>query len=128
MDPNGKTHTPDQQMQPTPALSAAESDVKPDTKVFYCNGVGGDFMSRVSKGGKRLFIEEYPQTCSAADGGSLSGGPDRANPPRVSAKSTEERCEAKMAPKDTEIQSHIPHVYRNHQEGRTSFMNQSCRS
>ena len=46
-------------------------------------------MSRVSKGGKRLFIEEYPQTCSTADGESLSGGTDGANPPQVSTMSTE---------------------------------------
>jgi hypothetical protein len=91
MDPNGKTHTPGQQMQPTLALSATESDVKLDTKVFHCNGVVGDFMPRVSKGGKRLFIEEYPQTCSTADGGSLSGGTDGANPPQVSTRLTEEK-------------------------------------
>ena len=91
---NRKTHTPDKQTQDSnPALTVTEteSDVKPDTKVFHSNGVDGDFMSRVSKGGRRLFIEEYPQTCSTANGGSLSGGTNGANPPQVSTRSTEEK-------------------------------------
>ena len=51
---------------PNPALTATEtgSDVKPDTKVFQTNDADGDFMSRISKGGKRLFIEEFPQASS----------------------------------------------------------------
>ena len=51
---------------PNPALTATEtgSDVKPDTKVLHNNDVDGDFMSRITKGGKRLFIEEFPQACS----------------------------------------------------------------
>ena len=86
----GKTHTQDQQMQPTPTLSATEYDVKPDTKVFHCKGVGGDFMSRVSKGGKRLFIEESPQTSSTADEGKLSGSTVGVNSPHTSVRSTGE--------------------------------------
>ena len=61
---NRKTQTPDKQTQDSnPAATATEtgSDVKPDTKVFHSNEVDGDFMSRISKGGKRLFIEEFPQ-------------------------------------------------------------------
>ena len=84
---NRKTHTPDKQMQDSnPALTATEtgSDVKPDTKVFHSSGVGGDFMSRVSKGGKRLFIEEFPQASSTAGLGSSSDGNDRANPSQES--------------------------------------------
>ena len=78
-----KTHTQGQQMQPTPALSVTESDVKPDTKVFHGSGAGGDFMSRVSKGGKWLFIEEYPQAGSSANEGTLSGRTDRINRPHA---------------------------------------------
>jgi hypothetical protein len=69
---NRKTQTPDKQMQDSnPALTATEtgSDVKPDTKVFHSNDVDGDFMSRITKGGKRLFIEEFPQACSPASNG-----------------------------------------------------------
>jgi hypothetical protein len=47
------TNTQGQKMQPTPALSVTEFDVKPDMKVFPGCGTG------VKKGGKRLFIEEY---------------------------------------------------------------------
>ena len=64
---NRKTQTPDKQTQDSnPALTATEtgSDVKPDTKVFHSNDVDGDFMSRITKGGKRLFIEEFPQASS----------------------------------------------------------------
>ena len=51
---------------PNPALTATEtgSDVKPDTKGFHNNDGDGDFMSRITKGGKRLFIEEFPQASS----------------------------------------------------------------
>ena len=58
-------------MQPNPALSATKFDVKPDMKVFPGCGTGGDFMSRVKKGSKRFFIEEYPLTDSTADGGKI---------------------------------------------------------
>ena len=64
---NRKAQTPDKQTQDSnPALTATEtgSDVKPDTKVFHSNDVDGDFMSRITKGGKRLFIEEFPQASS----------------------------------------------------------------
>ena len=64
---NRKTQTPDNQSRDSnPALTATEtgSDVKPDTKVFHSNDVDGDFMSRITKGGKRLFIEEFPQASS----------------------------------------------------------------
>ena len=51
---------------PNPAPTATEtgSDVKPDTKGFHNNDGDGDFMSRITKGGKRLFIEEFPQASS----------------------------------------------------------------
>ena len=67
---NRKTQTPDKQTQDSnPAATATEtgSDVKPDTKVFHSNEVDGDFMSRISKGGKRLFIEEFPQASSSGN-------------------------------------------------------------
>jgi len=67
-----KTATPEKQTQDSnPALTATEtgSDVKPDTKVFQSNDGDGDFMSRISKGGKRLFIEEFPQASSPASNG-----------------------------------------------------------
>jgi hypothetical protein len=41
-------------------------------------------MSCVSKGGKRLFIEEFPQASSTAGVGSSSDGNDRANPSQES--------------------------------------------
>ena len=62
-----KTQTPEKQTQDSnfaPTATETESDVKPDTKVFHRNDEDGDFMSQISKGGKRLFIEEFPQASS----------------------------------------------------------------
>ena len=39
------------------------SDVKPDVKNFQ-NDTDADFMSRMTKGSKRLFIEEFPEARS----------------------------------------------------------------
>ena len=80
-NPNDTTHTPNQKNRPHP--SAAGPDVKLDKKAFQCKKEGGDFMSRVKKGSRQLFIEEYPQAGSLANEGGSSGRNDELHKPNA---------------------------------------------